>query len=94
MGRVSIRIGPDVPWREPPPDFRPKSVCSRQGTSGNETSGHPLLRLGRRRGHKMVLADLGRKLNAALSSLNRAPVVDEKVVPTLEKPLWDLLTVK
>lgn len=28
----------------------------------------------------MVLADLGRKLNAALSSLNRAPVVDEKVL--------------
>jgi signal recognition particle subunit SRP54 len=28
---------------------------------------------------KMVLADLGRKLNAALSSLNRASVVDEKV---------------
>lgn len=27
----------------------------------------------------MVLADLGRRLNAALSSLNRAPVVDEKV---------------
>ena len=27
----------------------------------------------------MVLADLGRKLNAALSSLNRAPVIDEKV---------------
>lgn len=27
----------------------------------------------------MVLADLGRKLNAALSSLNRASVVDEKV---------------
>lgn len=27
----------------------------------------------------MVLADLGRKLNAALSALNRAPVVDEKV---------------
>ena len=27
----------------------------------------------------MVLADLGRKLNAALSSLSRAPVVDEKV---------------
>ncbi|KAL0071350.1 Signal recognition particle [Marasmius tenuissimus] len=26
----------------------------------------------------MVLADLGRKLNAALSSLNRAPVIDEK----------------
>jgi signal recognition particle subunit SRP54 len=28
----------------------------------------------------MVLADLGRKLNSALSQLNRAPVVDEKVV--------------
>ena len=28
---------------------------------------------------RMVLADLGRKLNAALSSLGRAPVVDEKV---------------
>ncbi|KAF8625791.1 hypothetical protein AX15_005178 [Amanita polypyramis BW_CC] len=28
----------------------------------------------------MVLADLGRKLNAALSSLNRAPVIDEKVL--------------
>lgn len=27
----------------------------------------------------MVLADLGRRLNGALSSLNRAPVVDEKV---------------
>jgi hypothetical protein len=27
----------------------------------------------------MVLGDLGRKLNAALSSLNRAPVIDEKV---------------
>jgi hypothetical protein len=27
----------------------------------------------------MVLADLGRKLNAALSSLNRVPIVDEKV---------------
>ena len=27
----------------------------------------------------MVLADLGRKLNAALSSLSRAPIVDEKV---------------
>lgn len=27
----------------------------------------------------MVLADLGRKLNAALSALNRAPIVDEKV---------------
>lgn len=34
----------------------------------------------------MVLADLGRKLNAALSSLNRAPIVDEKVhVPQLSK---------
>ena len=31
----------------------------------------------------MVLADLGRKLNAALSSLNRAPVVDEKVLVVL-----------
>lgn len=27
----------------------------------------------------MVLADLGRRLNAALSSLNKAPIVDEKV---------------
>lgn len=27
----------------------------------------------------MVLSDLGRKLNAALSSLNRVSVVDEKV---------------
>jgi len=27
----------------------------------------------------MVLADLGRKLNNALSALNKAPVVDEKV---------------
>lgn len=26
----------------------------------------------------MVLADLGRKLNAALSQLNAAPIVDEK----------------
>ncbi|CAL1704695.1 unnamed protein product [Somion occarium] len=33
----------------------------------------------------MVLADLGRKLNAALSSLNRAPVVDEKVLDALLK---------
>lgn len=32
----------------------------------------------------MVLADLGRKLNAALSSLNRASVVDEKVSSTLQ----------
>ncbi|KIJ16937.1 hypothetical protein PAXINDRAFT_74923 [Paxillus involutus ATCC 200175] len=30
----------------------------------------------------MVLADLGRKLNAALSSLSRAPVVDEKEHPS------------
>ena len=28
----------------------------------------------------MVLADLGRKLNNALSALNKAPVVDEKVL--------------
>lgn len=27
----------------------------------------------------MVLADLGRKLNAALSQLNAAPVIDDKV---------------
>ncbi|KAI0054141.1 signal recognition particle protein [Auriscalpium vulgare] len=33
----------------------------------------------------MVLSDLGRKLNAALSSLNRAPVVDEKVLEALLK---------
>ena len=33
----------------------------------------------------MVLADLGRKLNAALSSLNRAPVVDEKVLEAILK---------
>ncbi|VDB83048.1 unnamed protein product [Peniophora sp. CBMAI 1063] len=33
----------------------------------------------------MVLADLGRKLNAALSSLNRAPVVDDKVLDALLK---------
>ncbi|THG98958.1 hypothetical protein EW026_g3312 [Hermanssonia centrifuga] len=33
----------------------------------------------------MVLADLGRKLNAALSSLNRAPVVDDKVLDILLK---------
>lgn len=33
----------------------------------------------------MVLADLGRKLNAALSSLNRASVVDEKVLDALLK---------
>jgi len=33
----------------------------------------------------MVLAELGRKLNAALSSLNRAPVVDEKVLDALLK---------
>ncbi|KIP09535.1 hypothetical protein PHLGIDRAFT_102765 [Phlebiopsis gigantea 11061_1 CR5-6] len=33
----------------------------------------------------MVLADLGRKLNAAFSSLNRASIVDEKVLDTLLK---------
>ena len=33
----------------------------------------------------MVLADLGRKLNNALSALNRAPVVDEKVGIALER---------
>ncbi|TFY83717.1 hypothetical protein EWM64_g302 [Hericium alpestre] len=33
----------------------------------------------------MVLADLGRRLNAALSSLNRAPVVDEVVLDALLK---------
>ncbi|KAI0647079.1 signal recognition particle protein [Trametes meyenii] len=33
----------------------------------------------------MVLADLGRKLNAALSSLNRASVVDDKVLDALLK---------
>lgn len=33
----------------------------------------------------MVLADLGRRLNAALSSLNRAPVVDEKVLDAILK---------
>ena len=33
----------------------------------------------------MVLADLGRKLNAALSSLNRAPIVDEKVLDAILK---------
>ncbi|KAF8892533.1 signal recognition particle protein [Infundibulicybe gibba] len=35
----------------------------------------------------MVLADLGRKLNAALSSLNRAPVVDEKVLDAILKEI-------
>ncbi|KAI0006136.1 signal recognition particle protein [Russula compacta] len=33
----------------------------------------------------MVLSDLGRKLNAALSSFNRLPVVDEKVIDALLK---------
>jgi signal recognition particle subunit SRP54 len=33
----------------------------------------------------MVLADLGRKLNAALSSLNRAPIIDEKVLDGILK---------
>ena len=36
----------------------------------------------------MVLADLGRKLNAALSSLNRAPVVDEKVDEKYSELIW------
>ncbi|KAG6331699.1 hypothetical protein ID866_7390 [Astraeus odoratus] len=35
----------------------------------------------------MVLADLGRKLNAALSSLNRAAVVDEKVLDATLKEI-------
>ncbi|KAL4067954.1 SRP54-type protein [Scleroderma citrinum] len=35
----------------------------------------------------MVLTDLGRKLNAALSSLNRAPVVDEKVLDATLKEI-------
>lgn len=35
----------------------------------------------------MVLADLGRKLNAALSSINRAPVVDEKVLDATLKEI-------
>ncbi|KAI0934035.1 Signal recognition particle, variant 2 [Taiwanofungus camphoratus] len=39
----------------------------------------------------MVLADLGRKLNAALSSLNRAPVVDEKVLDALLKEVCSAL---
>ncbi|THH20681.1 hypothetical protein EW146_g733 [Bondarzewia mesenterica] len=39
----------------------------------------------------MVLADLGRKLNAALSSLNRAPVVDEKVLDALLKEVCNAL---
>jgi hypothetical protein len=34
----------------------------------------------------MVLSDLGRKLNAALSSLNRTPVVDEKVFIRFARP--------
>lgn len=35
----------------------------------------------------MVLADLGRRLNAAFLSLNRAPVVDEKVLDTTLKEI-------
>ncbi|KAF8651469.1 hypothetical protein AX16_004768 [Volvariella volvacea WC 439] len=35
----------------------------------------------------MVLADLGRKLNAALSSLSRAPIVDEKVLDATLKEI-------
>ena len=40
----------------------------------------------------MVLADLGRKLNAALSSLNRAPVVDEKVLSSFGN-IWEITDV-
>ncbi len=40
----------------------------------------------------MVLADLGRKLNAALSSLNRASVVDEKVIAIPWISDFDILT--
>ena len=40
----------------------------------------------------MVLADLGRKLNAALSSLNRAPIVDEKVNALCDCGLCGFLT--
>ncbi|ETW85879.1 signal recognition particle, subunit Srp54 [Heterobasidion irregulare TC 32-1] len=39
----------------------------------------------------MVLADLGRKLNAALSSFNRAPVVDEKALDALLKEVCNAL---
>ncbi|KAJ7940569.1 SRP54-type protein [Mycena leptocephala] len=39
----------------------------------------------------MVLADLGRKLNAALSSLNRAPLVDEKVLDATLKEITSAL---
>ncbi|KIY43373.1 signal recognition particle protein [Fistulina hepatica ATCC 64428] len=39
----------------------------------------------------MVLADLGRKLNAALSFLNRAPVVDEKVLDAILKDITSAL---
>lgn len=35
----------------------------------------------------MVLADLGRRLNAALSSLNKAPIVDEKVLDATLKEI-------
>ena len=38
----------------------------------------------------MVLTDLGRRLNAALSSLNRAPVVDEKVCFLSFLILWSI----
>jgi hypothetical protein len=34
----------------------------------------------------MVLGELGRRLNNALSALNRAPVIDEKVGLTLPLP--------
>jgi hypothetical protein len=42
----------------------------------------------------MVLADLGRKLNAALSALNRAPVVDEKVILNLPDKISQYLKLR
>lgn len=39
----------------------------------------------------MVLADLGRKLNSALSNLNKSPVVDEKVLDELLKEITKAL---
>ncbi|KJA27347.1 hypothetical protein HYPSUDRAFT_1098194 [Hypholoma sublateritium FD-334 SS-4] len=39
----------------------------------------------------MVLADLGRKLNAALASLSRAPVIDEKVLDATLKEITSAL---
>ncbi|KAG1057066.1 hypothetical protein G6F43_001090 [Rhizopus delemar] len=37
--------------------------------------------------HIMVLADLGRKINSALSDLTKAPVIDEKVLDSLVKQI-------